>query len=80
MLFLPPSSLALSGAAYYSVLIYKALNVILHVQVKGREGKREREKRRKERDAWRRIETERVSTVWGSGGEAFSEAHYNTKG
>lgn len=33
----PPSSPALSRAAYYSVLIYKALNVILHVQVKGRE-------------------------------------------
>lgn len=33
----PPLSPALSRAAYYSVLIYKALNVILHVQVKGRE-------------------------------------------
>lgn len=32
----PSFSLVLSRAAYYSVLIYKALNVILHVQVKGR--------------------------------------------
>lgn len=30
-------SLPLSRASYYSILIYKALNVILHVQVKGRE-------------------------------------------
>lgn len=43
--FLPPHPPAppaaspphVSGAAYYSLLIYKALNVILHVQVKGRE-------------------------------------------
>lgn len=62
----PPFSPSLSRAAYYSVLIYKALNVILHVQVKGREWKRKRRKRRegKERDGKRgkrerRLETDR---------------------
>lgn len=38
VVFFPsPSFRSLSRTAYYSVLIYKALNVILHVQVKGRE-------------------------------------------
>ena len=41
-----PSFPSLSRAAYYSVLIYKALNVILHVEVKGRDWKRKREKKR----------------------------------
>ena len=33
-------SLFRSQAAYYSILIYKALNVSLNVQVKGREAER----------------------------------------
>lgn len=79
LFFLPPLlpssplSPSLSRAAYYSVLIYKALNVILHVQVKGREwkekgrgGKEEEEEGENEgKGVWRRIEIEkRASTTW----------------
>lgn len=57
-----PSSPSLSRAAYYSVLIYKALNVILQVQVKEKnrdEEKKEEKKKKRKKKKKRHLEMDK---------------------